>query len=224
MNARTAARELALLTLFQIQKKGQATLVPENKDLNDLILEAVRLLSMEAQESINEAVHAIQDISLAIQDKELHDESNLSTNVDALLKPIDLPNTQETVAQLDQCLKGAELLNEALRIPEISALARTEDVQAYVYQLIETVIANQAAIDDALNECTEDWRVERLSNMDASILRLAAAEMQYIAGVDHSVSINEAVDLAKMYSEEQSYKFVNGILGGLAKKLLQGAL
>ncbi len=224
MNARTAARELALLTLFQLQKKGQATAIPENKDLNDLILEAVRLLSTEAKENIEDGVRAIQTICHAIQDNELHDESNLSANVDALLKPIDLPDTQETVQQLNKCLAGAELLNEALRIPEISALARTGDVQAYVYQLIETVIANQAAIDDALNECTEDWRVERLSTMDASILRLAAAEMQYIAGVDHSVSINEAVDLTKLYSEEQSYKFVNGILGGLAKKLLQGVL
>jgi N utilization substance protein B len=112
-------------------------------------------------------------------------------------------------------------LFEALRIPELVTLLRLDDVQDYALKLMTLVAEHAPALDELLNRHMEDWRMDRLVRMDAYLLRLAAAEMKYVDHVDLSVSINEAVDLAKQFSSEESYRLINGILGALATELSQ---
>ena len=73
-------------------------------------------------------------------------------------------------------------------------------------------------IDSALTMASEGWAVQRMGTAELAILRVAAAELLYIDGIDVSVSINEAVVLAKKYGTEKSASFVNGVLGTIARR------
>ena len=72
-------------------------------------------------------------------------------------------------------------------------------------------------IDDIIEDISENWVLSRMPLVDRSILRLAAYEMLYRDDVPDSVSINEAVEMAKVYGGEDSSKFVNGVLGRIAE-------
>ncbi|MBO4834790.1 MAG: transcription antitermination factor NusB [Lachnospiraceae bacterium] len=72
-------------------------------------------------------------------------------------------------------------------------------------------------IDEALNQVSVGWKVKRMSRVDLTILRLAYYEIKYDPNVPVSSAINEAVELAKSYGEENSPSFVNGILAKVAK-------
>ena len=61
------------------------------------------------------------------------------------------------------------------------------------------------------------WTLERIASVDRNLLRLALCEMLFRSDIPYSVSINEAVELAKIYSTAESGKFVNGILGNFAR-------
>lgn len=84
-------------------------------------------------------------------------------------------------------------------------------------QLLLGVEAHQARIDATIEDISDNWTLTRMPLVDRNILRLAAFEMLYLDEVPDSVSINEAVEMAKVYGGEDSSKFVNGILGRLAE-------
>ncbi|MCE3236430.1 MAG: transcription antitermination factor NusB [Vampirovibrio sp.] len=222
MNARRAARELALLTLFQMDKQGNGTIDRaqlQRESIQTLVLSSVRALSGEAEFQIRTAADQLAEVSRYLLEYEMEHPSNLETPMEAQVKPVPIPTTRDMVEKIEKCLESAEYLFEALRIPELVALLQAADVQEYALKLMTLVAENQAALDDMLNNHMEDWRMDRLIRMDAYLLRIAAAEMKYLPEVDLRVSINEAVDLAKQFSGEESYKLVNGVLGGLAGEL-----
>ncbi|MDI6893396.1 MAG: transcription antitermination factor NusB [Bacillota bacterium] len=74
-------------------------------------------------------------------------------------------------------------------------------------------------IDRLLSECSEGWKVNRMPGVDRNILRLAAYELLHRADIPASATINEAVELAKLYGTEESPRFINGVLGELARRL-----
>jgi N utilization substance protein B len=84
-------------------------------------------------------------------------------------------------------------------------------------QLLLGVEAHQTRIDATIEDISENWTLSRMPLVDRNILRLAVFEMLYLEEVPDSVSINEAVEMAKIYGGEDSSKFVNGILGRLAE-------
>ena len=70
----------------------------------------------------------------------------------------------------------------------------------------------------AIGESSQNWAIDRMPVVDRSVLRLAVYEMRYVDDVPQSVAINEAVELAKAFGgEDDSHRFVNGILGRLAR-------
>jgi N utilization substance protein B len=84
-------------------------------------------------------------------------------------------------------------------------------------QLLLGVEAHQVRIDATIEDISENWSLSRMPLVDRNILRLAAFEMLYLEDVPDSVSINEAVEMAKIYGGDDSSKFVNGILGRLSE-------
>jgi len=84
-------------------------------------------------------------------------------------------------------------------------------------QLVLGVESHQGRIDATIEDISENWSLMRMPLVDRNILRLAVFEMLYLDEVPDSVSINEAVEMAKVYGGEDSSKFVNGILGRLAE-------
>lgn len=89
----------------------------------------------------------------------------------------------------------------------------------YVRQLATGVSERQADLDGQISGLlASDWTIDRLAKTDLIILRLALYEMQYVAEVPTAVAINEALELAKEFSNDQSRKFINGALGRFEKE------
>ena len=128
-------------------------------------------------------------------------------------------------------LKGespSKLLDEGLCLVATEQAPATEEEAAtefgricegslsdYALALIRGVEGCQAEIDERLEGASENWTLSRMPIVDRSILRLAIYEMYHCDDVPVSVSINEAVELAKCYGTDDSASFVNGILAKL---------
>lgn len=82
----------------------------------------------------------------------------------------------------------------------------------FAEQLIRGVLQHHQAIDDLISKYTEHWTVDRLGTVDRNAIRIAVFEMLYLDDIPPAVSINEAVDVAKLFSSRESGKFVNGVL------------
>jgi N utilization substance protein B len=222
MNARRAARELALLTLFQLEKQYNGNVpgeIIEKESLRSMILSSIRVLVQEAQSSVEAAATDLASVSHYMIDLQEDHPDNLARPLEVVSQPVPIPTTLEMINRIETCLTSAEQLAEAFRLPELLYHSQLADVQNYAIKLITLVNSHKSVLDALLNEHLDDWRMDRLISIDSCILRVAAAEMQYVSSVDCSVSINEAVDLAKQFSSEESYRLVNGVLGSLAEAL-----
>lgn len=87
----------------------------------------------------------------------------------------------------------------------------------YFSKVMEAVTANLPEIDELLTSSMDNWKIDRISKVDLAVLRLSVAEIKYLDEIPDSVSINEAVELAKKFGSEDSGKFVNGVLGKAVK-------
>ena len=102
-------------------------------------------------------------------------------------------------------------------------LAEDGPLPEYALALVRGVEAHRCAIDGYLSATLENWSLVRMPIVDRSILRLATYEMMYVEDVPTSVAINEAVELAKDFGgADDSSRFVNGVLGRIAKRLEEG--
>ncbi len=95
----------------------------------------------------------------------------------------------------------------------------TESQAAFARELVEGVIAHQAAIDDVIRQAAPQWPVAQLSAIDRNVLRLAIREILMNNGAPIRAAINEAVELAKGFGSDSSAKFVNGVLGSVSLSL-----
>jgi N utilization substance protein B len=93
-----------------------------------------------------------------------------------------------------------------------------ENTKAFANRLFEGAAQEASALDDMIARHLENWRLERLSAIDRAILRLAIHEMRS-KDTPPKVVLNEAVELAKKFSSEDSGAFVNGLLDSLLKSL-----
>lgn len=84
--------------------------------------------------------------------------------------------------------------------------------ERYAHFLAAGVLEKRHEIDSAIESCSENWSVERMSVIDRNILRLAVYELLYCLETPFKVVIDEAVELAKTYGTEESSAFVNGVL------------
>lgn len=87
----------------------------------------------------------------------------------------------------------------------------------YINRIFEIVTSHLDNIDKVLADSSANWKIERIARVDLAVLRLATAELLYYDEIPDSVSINEAVELAKKFGSEDSGKFVNGVLGRVAR-------
>lgn len=93
----------------------------------------------------------------------------------------------------------------------------------YAEDLVKGAAARCAEIDEHLRKTSENWALDRMPTVDRAILRLAVYEMLYVEDVPVSVSINEAVELAKRFGgEDDSSRFVNGVLGRISRAMDAG--
>jgi len=122
--------------------------------------------------------------------------------------------------QAMQILYQREITGEPVDVILASGSYSTEDGEPtdFCRDLVLGVSEHQDSIDGTLGAISEHWTVHRMPTVDRCILRLAAYEILYLDEIPASVSINEAVEMAKVYGGEDSSKFVNGVLGRLAEQ------
>lgn len=89
----------------------------------------------------------------------------------------------------------------------------------YINWIRVTVKEHRDEIDGIISRFAKGWKLERMSRVDLSILRLALCEINYLDGVTPAIAINEAVELAKKYSADNASSFINGILGAYIRSL-----
>ncbi len=137
-----------------------------------------------------------------------------------------LATAVEQLSQLEQRLQSArqvlgsatqltqEAINRmgvALSMPEWLQLVHSKEVQAFALELLTTLHRYREEVDQQLQTALVGWQLGRLSRIDRDVLRLATVELQFLGGPER-VAINEAVELAKKYGNEDSAAFINGVL------------
>ncbi|HEY6425387.1 MAG TPA: transcription antitermination factor NusB [Pseudonocardiaceae bacterium] len=108
------------------------------------------------------------------------------------------------------------LLAERVGAPELPP------INDYTVSLVQGVVAHLQDIDRMLAEQARGWAVERMPAVDRAVLRLGVYELLFSDEVDDAVAIDEAIELAKALSTDDSPRFVNGVLGAIAA-LARGA-
>ena len=129
---------------------------------------------------------------------------------------------QAAVQMLYQWEIGQHDIDEVVRTFWTANLSGSEgapeSMRTFAEQLVRLTIANLPKIDPLIAETAEHWRLSRMAALDRIILRLAIGE--FLEGsTPRNVIINEALELAKTFSGEESVKFVNGILDAVKKKM-----
>lgn len=86
-------------------------------------------------------------------------------------------------------------------------------------KLVNSVLANQKALDEKIAERVNNWEMDRIALIDRILLRIGIAELFYFSDIPPKVSINEVIEIAKDYSTSNSGKFINGILDAILTDL-----
>ena len=108
-------------------------------------------------------------------------------------------------------------LNQDMIQETIEPAALDAEDMKYLKQVTEGAVEQRASLDTLIEQNAVGWRLSRIGKVDLSILRLAIYEILCREDVPESVAINEAVELAKKYSEPKSKQFINGILGSISR-------
>ncbi len=121
--------------------------------------------------------------------------------------------------------KGRELALQALYQIEITGDPSVGAVELFLRhfegnaqakefarRLVSGVVSQHAEIDRMIEACTDNWKLARLAKVDLVILRMAAYELIHCPDIPSSVSFDEAIEIAKRFGNEESAKFINGVL------------
>lgn len=115
-------------------------------------------------------------------------------------------------------IQKTDELEESIKLYFEANQITNSNAQKYIEEAVIGIKNNIAEIDKQIEKnLKSEWKIERISKIDLSILRLAIYEIKYTE-VPFKVAINEAVELAKKYGEDSSKKFVNGILASVVKE------
>lgn len=115
-------------------------------------------------------------------------------------------------------IQKVEKLDEAIELYIEANEIESEKAISYIKDAVLGIDKNKTEIDSKIEKnLKQEWKMERISKIDLAILRLAIYEILY-KEIPFKVAINEAVELAKKYGEDNSKKFVNGILASVVKE------
>ena len=114
-----------------------------------------------------------------------------------------------------QNLPVIELVETAMEVAEDDEQSNYDE---YSIDVARAVQLNREAIDKIIEDNSKKWKMSRLPKVTVSILRLAIAEIDFMTDVPQGAIINEAVELAKKFGNDDDFAYVNGVLGGYVRK------
>ncbi len=199
---RSIARELALLAVSQIKGKPEKL---AKEELDDLVLTAVRTLTTE--------IHEILETAAAETKRGEERLLNSQTRAD---------NLDSARAMINDAIKLAQTainrLGTAAELPEFVQLTSKEEVREYAIEIIGTVNSHRQEIETHIEAVLVAWQLNRLPKIDQDILRISVAEMLFLE-LPVKIAINEAVELAKRYSDDDGFRFINGVLRKVSDRI-----
>lgn len=199
---RSVAREIALLSLSQVKGSPEKL---EKVELDQLMVAAVRALSAE----INDILESASSEVTQAEDKLLKSET----------QAINLKSAQAmTMEALELTRNAINRLGHAVELPEFLQITSQHEVRDYALEIIATIRRRNDEIKDVITESLVDWQYHRLPRLDRDILRIAVTEILFLE-IPYRVAINEAVELAKRYSDEDGHRFINGVLRRVTDKI-----
>lgn len=195
MQVRSIARELALLSISQLPTQRQNL---DKKTIDDMVIAAVRSLTEEVKEMLTIASAELQ----RAQERLLNSQTRAA----------DVDSSREFVNESITLTQTAiNRVGIALDFPQLFEVSRQNEIRTYTVEILHKVHEEKAQIDAILNDALLDWQLNRLAEIDRQILRIAVADMVFLE-TPRQIAINEAVELAKRYSVEDGYRFINGVL------------
>ncbi|MFN6069953.1 MAG: transcription antitermination factor NusB, partial [Pseudanabaena sp.] len=199
MQSRHIARELALFSINQLPSQPQKL---ETKTLDDIVTAVVRSLHDETKELLQTASVELQRSQERISSSEIRTGDIRQ----------DLQAVEGMVREAIELTKNAiNNIGSALEFPVTLVLSQRDEVRNYAIDILKTVNTKRSHIDETISSALVNWQLDRLAQVDKDILRIATAEMMFM-GVASKIAIDEAVELAKRYSSEDGYRFINGVL------------
>ena len=102
-------------------------------------------------------------------------------------------------------------------IIELANTIRDFEITDYIKQVFCGVYNNLEEIDSIISKYLVKWSIDRIPKADKALLRLAVYEMKYMEDIPIGVSVNEIVELAKVYSGEKDPAYINGVLGSISR-------
>lgn len=209
MQARRAARELALILFSQLDKKITSY---TNDDFEDIIVKSVRILTNNASDELKLTVGSLLEMREFIENYEADDETNLERPIGTSNIPVPIPMTSDMTGRINEMIEIAEKALSALEIAEIATLESKNEVKDYAVKIAEKFKENAEAVDEQIQKFAKGWDIQRLVKMDKDVLRIAITELLFIKDAPMKVIVDEALELAKKYSTDESSSFINGIL------------
>jgi N utilization substance protein B len=202
LQPRRVAREIALLSLSQLKGSSEKL---DRQELSDLVLTAIRTLISEIHETLETSAAEVTR-----GNEQLLKSETRATSVESAKAMV-----KEAIALTQTAINR---LATAVELPELVQLSSQHEVREYTLELIGTVNRRSREIDRQIEASLLDWQLNRLPRIDRDILRIAVAEMLFL-DIPQKVAINEAVELAKRYSDEDGYRFINGVLRRVSDRL-----
>ena len=134
---------------------------------------------------------------------------------------VPLVMSSEMSGRINEMIEIAEKTLLALEIAEFTTLDSQNEVKGYAIEIAEYFQKHHKEVDEIIQKHARNWDLQRLVKMDKDILRIAIVELLYIKDAPMKVVVDEALELAKKYSTDDSASFINGIL---AKVIVENGL
>ena len=209
MQARRASRELAFILFSQFDKNIKRY---TDDNIEDIIVKSVRILLGSATDELKVSLGALIDMKNKIEDYEAEHEINLNRPMGSANVPVPMALTSDVSERINEMIDVADKALLALEIAEFTTLDSQKEVKDYALKIAKAYQKNSKEIDEIIKKYAIGWDFDRLVKMDKDILRIAISELLFIKEAPMKVVVDEAVELAKKYSTEDSASFINGIL------------
>ncbi len=119
-----------------------------------------------------------------------------------------------------QKAQGEDSTPNAADNSEVSAALKSE-VRLFAAFLVTGVREHQEEVDNRIRHVARNWKIERMSRVDRNILRISTFELLFALDIPPKVSLNEAIEIAKIYGAEDSGAFINGILDRISRDVVR---
>ncbi len=182
------------------------------KHLNTYLL----TLSINQKAVEEESTSDLEDLDVLEDDNDFEDE-------------LDFESFEDFEEEIEEIIEKKELSNAEKLLNRnpfeddndfvgIKLKVINDEAYKFIYNIVSGTYQNRSTIDDYISKNSK-WSIDRLSKEVKAVLRVAIYELLYCKEIPQRVVVNEAIELAKTYCDEDTYKFVNGILGKVIKTL-----